>query len=80
MVAHRPIFCDITWGAGGSTATATLDIAEKMQHLVGGTLRAGVVSCGVARLPPLDPARPRSTPLAAAAANPHICDPTRACR
>lgn len=35
MVAHGPVFCDITWGAGGSTADATLDIAIKMQHLVG---------------------------------------------
>lgn len=34
MVAHGPIFCDITWGAGGSTADATLDIAAKMQNLV----------------------------------------------
>lgn len=34
MVAHGPVFCDITWGAGGSTANATLDIATKMQHLV----------------------------------------------
>ncbi|KAF5828731.1 methylenetetrahydrofolate reductase-domain-containing protein [Dunaliella salina] len=34
MVAHGPIFCDITWGAGGSTANATLDLAGKMQNMV----------------------------------------------
>eukprot|EP00983_Pelagomonas_calceolata_P019240 605370-Pelagomonas_calceolata.AAC.2 len=38
MVAHGPIFCDITWGAGGSTANATLDIAAKMQNMVRGSL------------------------------------------
>nr|AFK33808.1 unknown [Lotus japonicus] len=35
MVAHSPSFCDITWGAGGSTADVTLDIAKKMQNTVG---------------------------------------------
>ncbi|GAB2265508.1 Methylenetetrahydrofolate reductase 1 [Dionaea muscipula] len=34
MVAHNPSFCDITWGAGGSTAELTLDIANKMQNMV----------------------------------------------
>ncbi|GAB4825662.1 hypothetical protein Ancab_008535 [Ancistrocladus abbreviatus] len=34
MVAHNPAFCDITWGAGGSTADLTLDIASKMQNMV----------------------------------------------
>jgi methylenetetrahydrofolate reductase (NADPH) len=34
MVAHQPSFCDITWGAGGSTADLTLDIANKMQNMV----------------------------------------------
>jgi len=24
MVAHQPAFCDITWGAGGTTSTLTL--------------------------------------------------------
>ena len=28
----QPLFCDITWGAGGSTADLTLDIAAKMQN------------------------------------------------
>ena len=28
------MFCDITWGAGGSTADLTLDIATKMQNMV----------------------------------------------
>lgn len=35
MVAYGPTFCDITWGAGGSTAEVTLGIATKMQNLVG---------------------------------------------
>lgn len=30
----QPLFCDITWGAGGSTADLTLDIASKMQNEV----------------------------------------------
>ncbi|KAL8151314.1 hypothetical protein V2J09_021122 [Rumex salicifolius] len=34
MVAHNPSFCDITWGAGGSTADVTLDIANRMQNVV----------------------------------------------
>ena len=34
MVAHNPAFCDITWGAGGSTADLTLDIANKMQNVI----------------------------------------------
>ncbi|XP_010277866.1 PREDICTED: probable methylenetetrahydrofolate reductase [Nelumbo nucifera] len=34
MVAHNPAFCDITWGAGGSTADLTLEIANKMQNMV----------------------------------------------
>ncbi|KAG9443448.1 hypothetical protein H6P81_014788 [Aristolochia fimbriata] len=34
MVAHGPHFCDITWGAGGSTADLTLDIAKRMQNMV----------------------------------------------
>jgi len=32
MVAYGPTFCDITWGAGGSTADVTLDIAKNMQN------------------------------------------------
>ena len=35
MVALGPAFCDITWGAGGSTADLTLDIAARMQNEVG---------------------------------------------
>jgi methylenetetrahydrofolate reductase (NADPH) len=38
MVAYGPTFCDITWGAGGSTADVTLGIATKMQNLVRGIL------------------------------------------
>lgn len=34
MAAYGPTFCDITWGAGGSTADVTLDIAVKMQNYV----------------------------------------------
>lgn len=34
MVSYGPTFCDITWGAGGSTADVTLGIATKMQNLV----------------------------------------------
>ncbi|RAL48196.1 hypothetical protein DM860_005620 [Cuscuta australis] len=34
MVAHNPTFCDITWGAGGSTADLTLEIASRMQNMV----------------------------------------------
>nr|CBX19675.1 methylenetetrahydrofolate reductase [Polytomella sp. Pringsheim 198.80] len=35
LVSYGPVFCDITWGAGGSTADVTQDIAVKMQNLVG---------------------------------------------
>jgi methylenetetrahydrofolate reductase (NADPH) len=34
MVSHNPAFCDITWGAGGSTADLTLDIANRMQNII----------------------------------------------
>ncbi|XP_042416875.1 probable methylenetetrahydrofolate reductase isoform X1 [Zingiber officinale] len=34
MVAHNPSFCDITWGAGGSTADLTLDISNRMQNMI----------------------------------------------
>ncbi|GIL46045.1 hypothetical protein Vafri_3133 [Volvox africanus] len=34
MATYGPIFCDITWGAGGSTADVTLDIATRMQNQV----------------------------------------------
>lgn len=34
MSSLGPLFCDITWGAGGSTADLTLDIAEHMQKNV----------------------------------------------
>lgn len=35
MAALGPTFCDITWGAGGSTADVTLDVARSMQQEVG---------------------------------------------
>ncbi|XP_050236712.1 methylenetetrahydrofolate reductase (NADH) 2-like [Mercurialis annua] len=34
MVSHNPTFCDITWGAGGTTADLTLDIANRMQNMI----------------------------------------------
>ena len=34
MATHDPTFCDITWGAGGTTADLTLEIAGKMQNMV----------------------------------------------
>jgi methylenetetrahydrofolate reductase (NADPH) len=54
MVAHGPNFCDITWGAGGSTADVTLDIANRMQNMVRTSLSACVCPSVAAR------ARPRS--------------------
>lgn len=34
MASYGPTFCDITWGAGGTTADVTLDIATRMQNMV----------------------------------------------
>ncbi|GMP32958.1 hypothetical protein CsSME_00006485 [Camellia sinensis var. sinensis] len=34
MVIHNPSFCDITWGASGSTADLTLEISNRMQNMV----------------------------------------------
>ncbi|CAL0328071.1 unnamed protein product [Lupinus luteus] len=34
MVAHNPSFCDITWGAGGTTADLTLEISNRMQNMI----------------------------------------------
>lgn len=34
MAAAGPLFCDITWGAGGSTADLTLDITNQMQNMI----------------------------------------------
>lgn len=34
MVSYGPTFCDITWGAGGSTSDLTLEIASKMQNMI----------------------------------------------
>ena len=34
MASLNPTFCDITWGAGGTTADLTLEIANKMQNTV----------------------------------------------
>ncbi|KFM27986.1 Methylenetetrahydrofolate reductase 1 [Auxenochlorella protothecoides] len=35
MVKLGPAFCDITWGAGGSTADVTLEVAGAMQQEIG---------------------------------------------
>ncbi len=43
MASYGPTFCDITWGAGGTTADVTLDIATKMQNMVGGRAAVGGV-------------------------------------
>ena len=53
MHALGPAFCDITWGAGGSTADLTMDIASAMQNKVGG---------GVGRLQGQGPARHAALP------------------
>jgi hypothetical protein len=42
------MFCDITWGAGGSTADLTLDIAANMQNTAR-ALRLQLARCCVAR-------------------------------
>ncbi|GBF91075.1 5,10-methylenetetrahydrofolate reductase [Raphidocelis subcapitata] len=34
IASYGPLFCDITWGAGGTTADVTLDIAKRMQNMV----------------------------------------------
>ena len=34
MARTNPLFCDITWGAGGTTAELTLDMASRMQNEV----------------------------------------------
>ncbi|KAL5704714.1 hypothetical protein ACHQM5_023103 [Ranunculus cassubicifolius] len=34
MVQHNPCFCDITWGASGSSSDLTLQIANTMQNTV----------------------------------------------
>ena len=33
MASYGPTFCDVTWGAGGTTADLTLEIASKMQNM-----------------------------------------------
>lgn len=47
MAGYGPMFCDITWGAGGTTAELTLDIATKMQNMVieGRAMADAAVSC-----------------------------------
>lgn len=42
MADLGPVFIDVTWGAGGSTREATLDISSKAQHVrVGGVAGGG---------------------------------------
>ena len=35
MKPQDPLYCDVTWGAGGSTSDLTLDICKKMQSEFG---------------------------------------------
>lgn len=35
FVAHRPLFCDITWRSNGSSADLTPEIVNRMQNSVG---------------------------------------------
>jgi hypothetical protein len=54
MAALGPTFCDITWGAGGSTADLTLNIASSMQNkvrCVGGTAAAAAAAAAAATAP-----------------------------
>jgi len=37
MVTMKPLFCDVTWGAGGSTSDLTLKIAKNMHSKIGMT-------------------------------------------
>lgn len=46
MATHDPTFCDITWGAGGTTADLTLEIAGKMQNMVG--KQCATLNCPIA--------------------------------
>lgn len=46
LASYGPMFCDITWGAGGSTADATLDIATSMQTKVGDEKRCVIIREG----------------------------------
>lgn len=34
LASFEPTFCDITWGAGGTTADLTLNIASRLQNMV----------------------------------------------
>eukprot|EP00182_Erythrolobus_australicus_P001332 CAMPEP_0185830232 /NCGR_PEP_ID=MMETSP1353-20130828/702_1 /TAXON_ID=1077150 /ORGANISM="Erythrolobus australicus, Strain CCMP3124" /LENGTH=627 /DNA_ID=CAMNT_0028528107 /DNA_START=33 /DNA_END=1916 /DNA_ORIENTATION=- len=35
MAAYEPLFCDMTWGAGGSTSDLTLDLVGNIQKFLG---------------------------------------------
>ena len=59
MSSLDPLFCDITWGAGGSTAELTLDIAENMQKNVRNSL-IGCIAHDARRRPgPCPPSQTR---------------------
>lgn len=47
LATYGPVFCDITWGAGGTTADVTLDIAIRMQRVVsqGRLLGCACIKC-----------------------------------
>lgn len=68
MVTLDPLFCDITWGAGGSTADVTMDIATAMQNKVGATARgAASAQAGFWRLSTLSASLAALRPLRLAA-------------
>ena len=63
MQALGPLFCDITWGAGGSTADLTLEIASAMQNEVRGRPRPARRRRHQASAAPLPAASPRGRRL-----------------
>ena len=88
MAALGPCFCDITWGAGGSTAEVTLDVARSMQqevraHGVLGSTRSQAASTAgghlyasstaTTRARPLPGCQQHTVPIAAASSAPAAC-------
>lgn len=59
MATYGPTFCDITWGAGGSTADLTLDIAKRMHQEVRRCGRSGGGGAARPSRPALPPRGPR---------------------
>lgn len=35
MKEQDPLYCDVTWGAGGATSDLTLDLCKTLQNIVG---------------------------------------------